>query len=118
MRIKYFDDLKELLHDEYDVSIVPRVGDMVWFDEIYFVNDVVWYPKNKEIHVYASESPPKQKVKVAEHAGSNVHLREVRQARDVADKALKESTELKRQVFSIRQYINNQVRNATKDDSR
>ena len=94
---------------EIEADAAPTKGDMVYIDEIYFVGEVIWYPMDYTVRVYLEEEPP-QKVKVAERKETAVNLNEVRQIRNTANKALKESANLKRQLFSIRQFLKTQPR--------
>ena len=100
---------------EIEADAAPTAGDMVYLGEIFFVREVVWYPIDYTVRVYLNDEPP-AKTKVAERKEIAVNLNEVRQIKNTADKALKESTNLKRQVFSIRQYLRSQPRTQQKND--
>ena len=106
MKIRYLDLNQELVHEEYNASVVPSMGDMVWFDEAFYIEHIVWYPKEGMIQVYLTDEPPnKKKSKLAESTEPVVHLEQVREADKSARQALKETAELKRQVFAIRQHL-------------
>jgi hypothetical protein len=107
MKIKYLID--DILIHEMISDAIPRSGDMIYLEEIFFVEDIVWYPKDTTVHIYLSDRQL-TKPKVAESKESVVNLREVKEAQSTADKALKEATNLKRQVFSIRQFLRSQPR--------
>lgn len=106
MKLRYLDLNEEVIHEEYNVTLVPVIGDMVWFDEIFYIEHIVWYPKEKMVQIYLTNEPPnKKKSKVVESVGSNINLDEVRNVKGIANQALKETAEIKRQVFSISQYL-------------
>jgi hypothetical protein len=95
---------------EYEMSAVPCVGDMVYFNEVFFVESLVWYPGIGKARVNLKDTPAKP-VKVAEAKETTVNLNDVKQAKADSAKALKETAGLKRQLFSLRQYLrNNQER--------
>ena len=107
-----------ILHDDkIEDNAVPSIGDMIYFDEVFFVREVVWYPKDRIIRIFLNDEPL-AKVKVAEHKGSVVNLQEVRKIKDIADKALKESSSLRKEIFSIREYLKSTSRTAVKHDTR
>jgi len=114
MKLKYIFDEEQVFESETDNA--PRVGEMVFFEEIFFVENVVWYPKDGEVRIFLSDRAM-AKPKVAESKAKVVNLHLVGQAQQTADKALKEASELKRQVFSIRQYLKNQPKAPTKNDT-
>jgi hypothetical protein len=106
MILRYLGLEQELIHEEYNISLVPSIGDMVWFDEAFYIEHIVWYPKEQMIQVYLTdEIPNKKKSKVMESTEPVVNLEHLREVGRAAKQALKETTELKRQVFSIRQYL-------------
>ena len=106
MKLRYLDLNQELIHEEYNASHVPRMGDMVWFDEAFYIEHIVWYPKEGMVQVYLTDEPPnKKKSKVAESAEPAVKLEQVAEVRKDAKAALKETSALRREVFSIRQYL-------------
>jgi hypothetical protein len=106
MKIRYLGLEEELVHEEYNVTLVPGMGDMVWFDEAFYIQHIVWYPKEGMIQVYLSDEPPTKKKPIAESTKPAVNLdHALNKAQKTADKALKESADLKRQVFAIRQHL-------------
>lgn len=106
MKIRYLGLEQELIHEEYNVQVIPSMGDMVWFDEAFYIEHIVWYPKEKMVQVYLTDEPPnKKKMKIAESKEPVVKLDQVREADKNSKQALKETAELKRQLFSIRQYL-------------
>ena len=116
MKLRYLDEDNTVMHEVWNIQQVPRVGDMVFMEEIFFVKDVVWYPKDDMVHIYVVDRLI-TKPKVVESKAKVVNLQLVGKAQKTADEALKEATELKRQVFSIRQYLKNQPKAPTKNDT-
>jgi|AntAceMinimDraft_11_1070367.scaffolds.fasta_scaffold30376_4 hypothetical protein len=108
MKLIYVDDFDQTIYEEWAVSVVPRIGEKVWLNEVYTIVDVIWYPQSTQtrqaiIKIEAWEPPLNQKV--AESGQGVVHLNGINKAQQTADKALKETTNLKRQLFSIRQFL-------------
>lgn len=105
MRIRYYlvDDTESLFAHSGEVGL-PRIGDMVFLKEIFFVDNVVFYPVDNEAKVFLKDEPPR-KAKVAEAKENVVNLNDVRQAKTDSAKALKETASLKRELVSVRQYI-------------
>ncbi len=105
MKIEYHFE-EEKIYETSGPLAIPAVGHMVYFKEIFYVENVVWYPEINIVRIYLIDELPKQpNMKVAESANNIVKLDDVRRAQSTADKALKESTNLKRQLFSIRQFL-------------
>jgi hypothetical protein len=102
MKIEY------LLNDEAIYSTEgdnpPSVGSTIFLKEVFYVEEVVWYPETKVIRIYLTDELAK-KEKVAESKGSVLKLQDINKVQSTANKALKEVDNLKRQVFSIRQYL-------------
>lgn len=115
MKLKYIFDEQQVFEADNDSS--PRVGDMVYLDEIFFVENVVWYPRLSEVRVYLSDRQVAVKKPVAERKQNVVNLGEVRQIKETADRALKESATLRREVSSIRQFLKTQPKAPTKNDT-
>lgn len=108
MKLRYLGLEQELIHEENNALHVPGMGDMVWFDEAFYIEHIVWYPKEGMVQIYLTDEPPnKKKSKVAESTEPVVKLEQVREADKSAKQALKETAELKRQVFAIRQHLRN-----------
>lgn len=107
MKIEYFLNEEKVYDTTGDNP--PSVGSTVFLNEVFFVEDVVWYLEHSIIRVYLIDEPPK-KEKVAESKESTLNLQDINKMRDVANKALKEAGNLKRQVFSIRQYLKTQTK--------
>lgn len=106
MKIRYLGLEQELVYEQDNVSSVPGMGDMVWFDEAFYIQHIVWYPREGMVQVYLSDEPQSRKKPIAESAKPAVNLDQpVRQAQTSASRALKETAELKRQVFAIRQHL-------------
>ena len=118
VKIRYIDSYEQVLFEEYESQHIPRIGDMVWFDEVFFVKDIVWYPKLHTVNIYISETKSSNTVKVAESAEPNVKLEHVSRIKDTADKALKETAALKRQMFSVNQHIQSLTNKLGKNDTR
>lgn len=118
MFIKYLNEYNEILFESSESSLAPRIGEVVWIGDVYFVTNVAWYPATNTVHVYLAESKITEQVQVAKSAPNTVNLNKISNAESVAKKALKEVTNLKQQVFSIRQHINLQSRNNSKNDTR
>jgi hypothetical protein len=109
MKIKYYIDLEEVNNGEYENINVPRPGDKVWLDDLFYVDDVIWYPATNDVRVYLKQEDFKEIApKIANVQESSVNLGQVNRAQSIADKALKETVSLKRQVFSIRNFIKTQ----------
>jgi len=106
MKIEYY--LEEEKIYETEGTDIPSVGHMVFIKEVFFVENIVWYPENKIVRVYLNDELKSSKPKVAESTDNAVKLDDIRKAQKTADKALKESDNLKRQLFSIRQYLRTQ----------
>lgn len=111
MRIRYFlaDEPAPLLEDT-TAECVPRVGEMVYirgteYQDIFFVEKVVYYPPHNDVRVYLIEELP-HKVKVAENKQPIVKLEQVSEVKKIADQALKESSSLKRQMLSVNDQLN------------
>ena len=107
MKLRYLGLEQELIHEEYNVTLVPCIGDMIWFNEAFYIEHIVWYPKEEMVQIYLTDEPPnKKKSKVAESVEPVVKLEQVRNLDKSTKQALKETAELRRQLFSIRQYLN------------
>jgi hypothetical protein len=103
MKIQYYFEEEKIYENEQDA--VPVTEQMIFIEEIFYVDNVVWYPKLGVVRVYLVDELKVQKTTVSESAKSEVNPNDVKKAQATADKALKESTNLKRQLFSIRQYL-------------
>ncbi len=102
MKIKYIHE--NILFEDDNVTCIPRIGDMIYLDEIFFVGSVVWYPVDDSVRVELLDELPR-KAKVAEAKESNVNLNDIKQAKDDSAKALKETSKVKRELVSVRQYL-------------
>lgn len=118
IKIRYIDSYEQVLFEDYESRHIPRLGDMVWFDEVFFVKDIVWYPKLHTVNIYISETKSSNTVKVAESVEPNVKLEQVSKIKDTADQALKETAALKRQMFSVNQHIQSLTNKIGKNDTR
>lgn len=107
MKLRYLGLEQELIHEEYNVTLVPGIGDMVWFDEAFYIEHIVWYPKEGMIQVYLTDEKPTKKKPIAESKEPVVQSREIKEAKASADKALTGLKDLKQQVFAIRQFLRN-----------
>lgn len=115
MKLEYYYSEEKVYERPGDA--IPSVGHMVYLDEIFFVENVVWYPKDSIVRVYLSDRQVASKKPVAERKQNVVNLGEVRQIKETADKALKESATLRREVSSIRQFLKTQPKAPTKNDT-
>jgi hypothetical protein len=115
MLVKYLDEYQtELFLLETDM--VPRVGEMVYLDEIFYVKSVVWYPMHQAAHVIVSEHAV-AKPKVAEAKEKVVNLAEFRQIKETAESALKASKTLKTELSNLREFVKQQPKAPTRNDS-
>lgn len=106
MKIRYLDLNEEIVFEKDNISIAPSMGDLVWFDEAFYIEHIVWYPNEDMIQVYLTDEKPSKKKNIAESTTNNVKSdRMVINAQESADKALKETSKLRREVFSIRQHL-------------
>lgn len=106
MKIHYIDEYETIIYKGTNAGALPRVGDTVCFDDIFFVKSIVWYPTTETVIIHLdTEHPdvatnPATKTSVIDQSVKDVAL-----AKKQSAEALKEATNLKRQVFSIRQYL-------------
>lgn len=118
MKLRYLGLEQELVHEEYNVALVPRMGDMVWFDEAFYIEHIVWYPKEKMIQVYLSDTPPTKKKPLAEGKEPTVKLdQQQRVLSDITkrlDETEKRTRALSDQVGSVRKHINQRIREERK----
>lgn len=115
MKLEYYYNEERIL--EVTGTQAPSVGDMVYIKEIFFVENVVWYPENTSARIYLSDRQKPAPRAVAEGKENIVNLNEVRQIKVTATRALKESATLKREVFSIRQFLKTQPKAPVKNDT-
>lgn len=105
MKLRYLGLEQELIHEEYNVTLVPGIGDMVWFDEAFYIEHIVWYPKEGMIQVYLTDEKPTRKKPLAESKEPVVKSKDVKEALDLAQEAADDVKRLKREVFGIRQHL-------------
>jgi len=117
MKIAYY--LYEDKFKEYDSDIIPRVGDMVYINDIFFVESVILYPEHSLIRVNLVERIPEQ-TKVAESRTPVLKSTDLQRVEKKADESLKESRFLKNQLASLRRYLKTlpQQKAKSNDDSR
>lgn len=115
MKLEYYYNEEKVY--ERSADVIPSVGHMVYLEEIFFVENVVWYPKDSIVRVYLSDRQATVKKPIAERKENVVNLGQVREIKATADKALKESTTLRREVSSIRQFLKIQPKAPTKNDT-
>ena len=118
MKLRYLGLEQELVHEEYNVALVPRMGDLVWFDEAFYIEHIVWYPKQKMIQVYLSDNPPIKKKPLAEGVDHTVKLNQQQRALADVSKRLDESEKKTRaltdQVGTVRKHVNQRIREEKK----
>ena len=108
MKIQYIDEFSEIVYEDPNATLVPTIGDLVWFGDVFYIENIVWYPAAQSINVYVKSEAPIVKSTVPESVVPTVSINSVNRAQKTADKAIKETTELKRQLFSIRQFLRTQ----------
>ena len=92
----------DILYTTSSMSVVPRKDEAIIFNnDTYFINNVIWAPELDIVNVHVSNNLQGKKEDVPDMPESG--LSEARSASRTADEALKETKELKRQLFSIRQ---------------
>lgn len=101
--------MKILFVDEYltplsslESDVVPRAGDRVSINDMYYVDNVLWQPIEKSVYVILTDREPKSETKQELSVDKSV-IRESKEAQQKANEALKETKDLKRQVFNLTQ---------------
>ena len=121
MKLRYLGLEQELVHEEYNVALVPRMGDLVWFDEAFYIEHIVWYPKEQMIQVYLSDTPPAKKKPLAEGVDHTVKLDQQQRSLNDVTKRLNESEKKTRalsdQLGSVRKHINQRIREERKPNA-
>lgn len=51
MKIIFTDELNTVIHEEWNVVVVPHTGDLVLLNEIWTVSQVIWNYKGDHVHV-------------------------------------------------------------------
>jgi hypothetical protein len=105
MKLRYLGLEQELIHEEYNTNLVPGIGDMVWFDEAFYIEHIVWYPKEGMVQVYLTDEKPTRKKPIAESKEPVVKSKDIKEALELAEEAAKDVRSLKREVFTIRQHL-------------
>ena len=107
MKLEYIDEFNNILDSVENTSLVPSVGHMIYIqNEIFFVESVIWYAGENLIKVNLTLE--KQKPKITESKNYGVKLDQLIAIQTTANKALKETSTLKKQIFSIREYLKTQ----------
>ncbi len=105
MKIEYYLSEDKIYQSDIEGNSVPSVGHMVFLKEIFYVEDVIWYPDDNIVRIYLNDEKPKDKSRITESSDNVVNSSNIQQVRNTANKALKETENLKRQIFSIRQFL-------------
>lgn len=113
MKVIY--QLNEEIYSEIESTIVPRMGDSIFIQEYFFVVNVVWHPMEDAAVVFISDELPRNRTQVSETRNINVTRGELESVKDAANKALKETATLKRNMSALKQRI--EYQNRTKDKS-
>lgn len=107
MIIQYIDEYDEELLEQ-ESMMVPRLKDRICIDnDYYFVTDIVWNLNQKKIIISLSENIKSDKPKESK-VHDNGALSEAKQAAKLAEKALKETKDIKDEFISLRQFIKSQ----------
>lgn len=114
MKLRYLGLEQELVYEESNTNHIPGMGDMVWFDEAFYIQHIVWYPKEGMVQVYLTDEPLTKKKPLAESKESTVQSKQVKEALDLANDAIDDVKDLKRQVFAIRQHLRQNPRDNNK----
>ena len=102
MKITYVDEYET--EYVYSGTSAPRINEKVIINgESYFVIDLQWFPAQDAVEIFISQTQQSAKIVVAPQVASG--LKEAKIADKKATEALKETAELKRQVFSVRQHL-------------
>jgi hypothetical protein len=103
MKIQFVDEYFTPI-ETYELTHIPRIGDRVNLKETYYVTDTLWQLDEKTIYIFLTDQAPVDKVKNIT-APDTTGLRESSIAHDKSMKALKETKDLKRQVFNLTQQL-------------
>lgn len=120
MKVYFYLDEDKIYENSTNDGAIPRAGDLIYLDEVFFVESVVWYPKtNDTVRINLTETDPNNKP-VAESRQPVLNSKELKEASTKATNALKEVALIKDQLISIRQHIKRLPQQKAKpnDDSR
>ena len=107
MIIKYLNDGIPLYQESSEVLTVPSIGNKIFLDEIYFVKDVVYYLVEKVVVVHLDDREKTASVTETTVINAN-NANEISKISSIANRALKETSELKRQISTVRQQLRTQ----------
>ncbi len=111
MKLVYLDQNHEIVHEVANATCVPSHGDLIWFDEIFYIETIVHYPATNMVRVYLTDEPVANKKPVAEANKTNVNLDELSKLRGQVEKAQKDASGAKRDLLALRQYLKGKQRN-------
>ncbi len=103
MKVQYY--IENNLIKEVESDLVPRLGDMVWIDDVMYIEDIVWYPLLGSVRIYLSEERPTTRKKIAESKDSRVESSQLNAVLASIKSLTEEVKSVKNQLSNTRQHI-------------